>query len=237
MADGLLPYLFSRSNAFRRNLMDMVSNPADYAAKMGGQVVDTGNELAELQERSGMFGAGPVDEAARDELYQRAADAAMNMTGMTKYWTPKMAQKNAAKLMDLLDASGIKYRPGKSNISPSRYVDIESGDNVVKVRFSDHVDKHMSDISSDPVTGMRYSDVVKELKGIGLPLQKSTAIKPTQISDSEIVKYYFGANSSKSISDVPSAIVERYRTQSIWKPIKNHPDGGYWVDKDYVSRY
>jgi|DEB0MinimDraft_10_1074344.scaffolds.fasta_scaffold10378_2 hypothetical protein len=84
MADGLLPYLFSRSNAFRRNLMDMVSNPADYAAKMGGQVVDTGNELAELQERSGMFGAGPVDEAARDELYQRAADAAMNMTGMIR---------------------------------------------------------------------------------------------------------------------------------------------------------
>lgn len=84
MADGLLPYLFSRSAAFRRNLMDMVSNPVDYAAKMGGQVVDYGNEIADLQQRAGMFGAGPVDEAARDELYQRAADAAMNMTGMIR---------------------------------------------------------------------------------------------------------------------------------------------------------
>lgn len=96
MADGLLPYLFSRSNAFRRNLMDMVSNPVDYAAKMGGQVVDYGNEIADLQQRAGMFGAGPVDEAARDELYQRAADAAMNMTGMligpeSSLWRPAAA--------------------------------------------------------------------------------------------------------------------------------------------------
>jgi len=151
MADGLLPYLFSRSNAFRRNLMDMVSNPADYAAKMAGQVVDYGNEVADLQQRAGMFGAGPVDEAARDELYQRAADAAMNMTGTiigpsSKLWRPNDAFEAQKLLLRGFSPEEVWRRTGTA----------KTGEKAYKQEISDEKSRALvGKMAIDPMTGYR----------------------------------------------------------------------------------
>ena len=151
MADGLLPYLFSRSNAFRRNLIDIVSNPADYAAKMGGQVVDTGNELAELQERSGMFGAGPVDEAARDELYQRAADAAMNVAGMMIGPGSKLFQRDAAFEAQKMLKGGVDPKEVWRKTGTAK-----TGEGAYKQEISDKGSQALvGKMIIDPMTGYR----------------------------------------------------------------------------------
>lgn len=89
--------------------------------------------------------------------------------------------KLSTRLAGLLDDAGVKYTTDKSNISPARYFNLndprtpaadiaEYGYDPLKVRISDHINKHGADISVDPHTNKTFEEMIAELRSIGIPL-------------------------------------------------------------------
>ena len=113
--------------------------------------------------------------------------AAMGQAGMLRIpgrgQIPETAadvKKLSERFGKMLDQGGVEYGFSKSNLSPARYFEFDkpgtNGDELFKVRISDHRNVHGADYSVDPHTGATFEEMVSHVQGLGLPI--ASRVKP-----------------------------------------------------------
>lgn len=89
-------------------------------------------------------------------------------------------KKLSERFGKMLDQGGVEYGFSKSNLSPARYFEFgkpgTDGDELFKVRISDHRNVHGADYSVDPHTGATFEEMVSHVQGLGLPI--ASRVKP-----------------------------------------------------------
>jgi hypothetical protein len=140
--------------------------------------------------------------------------------------------KLSTRLAGLLDDAGVNYTADKSNISPARYfqfndpstpkADIaEYGYNPLKVRISDHVNKHGADLSVDPHTNMTFEEMLSALREKGIPLANRAKPKSKAVVPDDVLEKILG----KPLHEFSQEFVNNYRNRLVLDK------KGYWTEK------
>jgi hypothetical protein len=88
---GLLPYIFQRSDAFKRTLRDAVSNPRGLLDLRGGELQDVTNKLG------GLLSGDPAREADASQVMDGMAGGLLGGTKLYKF-APEYRPANATNM-------------------------------------------------------------------------------------------------------------------------------------------
>ena len=125
--------------------------------------------------------------------------------------------KLSTRLAGLLDDAKIPYSSDKSNISNSRYFEIndprqlasdlaEYGPEKYKVRISDHINVHGADASVDPHTNQTFEQMLNGLREIGVPVGSKVKPASRAVIDDATLEKILGP-----LDKMPKEFVESYR--------------------------
>lgn len=181
LLSDVLPWIYGRSNAVKRQIGGLLSDPSAYMAQSAGALTDAARDQQSLNDQAFSNKSNPL-QITDKVAFGRLADLALS--GVGNFAPVGMISKTTGATTNIADAKEfaelvqktrkgllaniIEDRGGSVYVTVSQAPLTKSGEIAkrrnpsplgFKARFADHPQYYSADVSSDPITQNTVQDV------------------------------------------------------------------------------